>query len=63
MFLLDCPIPTMITQEDLEGIDALHCHIFEQTVKNYSKMVLKEITLNSLLLNHRILNKIETPWK
>ena len=41
----------------------LHCHIFEQTVKNYSRMVLKEITLDSLLLIHRIVNKIEIPWK
>ena len=42
---------------------ALHCHSFEQTVKNYSRMVLKEITLDSLLLLHRNTNKIEIPRK
>ena len=41
----------------------LHCHIFEQTIKNYSRMVLKKIALDSLSLIHQIVNKIEIPWK
>ena len=66
--VLDCPIPyhdnTGRPQRNrLCGMCVLHCHIFEQTVKNYSRIELKEITLDTLLLLHRNTKKIEIPWK